>query len=252
MQVAVGAQVRTSDGDSLGKVDRLIVDLTGTVQAVVVRKGGLLPDDVVIPLQNLEADNEGNLRLVSGAGSVDRLPRFQSGDYTEDRPEGAVAPEGGVPAAAFLWPAGGAGFGAGTGAGGGSAGAAPAAIAAVAAGGDDWVGRGDPADRGDGPRPSGEPPSDLMGDQPPVVVKREDLERAVVDENSEVVGKDGQRIGQVHRLAFDANTGELTQVTVKRGGLFGDEITVPAERIAQAANGVLYLTVNADQLTDTR
>ena len=64
MRVEVGARVRTTDGQDVGTIDRLIVDPgNNEIKAAVIHKGLILPRDVEVPLSALELGPDGSIRL---------------------------------------------------------------------------------------------------------------------------------------------------------------------------------------------
>lgn len=213
MDVALGTHVYSSDQQDLGAVDRLILDpATGKVKAVVVRKGFFLPDDVEIPLDALAAGSDGAIRVPYSADQLHTLPRFQPGNYTE--PPLDYVPPVGYPVNALYWPLG--GFGP----------LLPPAMPTTPAG----MGTAEPA----------------VSAEVRAAWRREDLENAVIDEGSAVMSRDEQKVGEVHRLTFDPASGMLTHVVVRKGFIFSKDTELPASLIADVDDGVIYLSIDAD------
>jgi uncharacterized protein YrrD len=219
MRIELGATVWTRDGQRVGTVDRLIFDPDrGQVKAAVVRKGAFLPRDVEVPLDQLTVDEQGHARLAYTRDEVDALPEFFEGSYTTTPPSGYTAPLA-YPAAGLYWPtplglghAMGVPFPAGTG-------------PLVDAGGDPEV-RAEAAE----------------------ALRRQDLENAVVGEGSAIKSRDGQTVGELDRLVFDADSGEVVGFVVRRGFIFTKTIQLPASLIDGADDGVLHLNATADEL----
>ena len=72
----IGINVYSPDGESIGEVDNLIVNLDGTVDGVVIGVGGFLgigEKDVAVEMGSLStaADENGNVRLTSSATKTD-------------------------------------------------------------------------------------------------------------------------------------------------------------------------------------
>jgi uncharacterized protein YrrD len=74
---------------------------------------------------------------------------------------------------------------------------------------------------------------------------RQNLENAVVGEGSDVLSKDGEMLGQIHRLTFDEDTGRLIGIVVRQGLIFTEDVELPASLVASVDDGMIYLTLNA-------
>jgi sporulation protein YlmC with PRC-barrel domain len=81
-----------------------------------------------------------------------------------------------------------------------------------------------------------------------VMLAQYELEHAVIGAGSPVKGRDGRKVGAVHRLAFELPSGRLTRLTIHRGLLVVEEIEVPIDFVAAAAADELDLTVTADEI----
>jgi sporulation protein YlmC with PRC-barrel domain len=217
MDIKLGMHVYTNDNQDIGAVDKLIVDPeTGTVKAAVVRKGFLLHDDIEVPADMLAAGPDGNAHLAYASTAVDTLPRFHEADYIPP-PMGYVSPFG-YPVGGVYWPAG---YGVGMG------GVPLTAPPVVEPAGPVWTGdRAVDAELG-------------------ASLRREDLDNAVIDAGSDVLGRDGEKVGTVHELTFDPTTSELTGLVVHKGLIMGKDTPVPASLIDRVDDGVVYLKVDA-------
>lgn len=192
MEIELGARVRTSDGEEIGTIDRVILDPAGSaVRAVVVRRGFILVRDVEIPLEALEPGPRGEVLLTCTTAEVDRLPGLVEEHYT----------------------------------------AAPAAQA---------TGAGYPA--GQTVRPAG---AAALWREVETILSRQQVEQAVVGEGSVVRSRDGERIGEIGRLTFDEESGRPAELTIRRGGLFGEEVELPARLIASVDDGLVTLALPA-------
>src|SRR2546423_15692336 len=106
MQIELGARVRSRDHQDAGTIKNLILDPnTGHVKAVVVEKGLLLHEDVEVPLEALQADDQGQITLTYTAEEIKRLPHFDEKRYTL-APDEYARTYLGFPATGILWPAG--------------------------------------------------------------------------------------------------------------------------------------------------
>jgi uncharacterized protein YrrD len=208
-RVDLGARVRTSDGQDVGVVDKLIFDpATERVRAIAVRRGFILHHDVEVPVDDLRAGPGGELRLIRGADQVGDLAPFDESSYTSP-PLDFVAPVG-IPSVGVAWPVG---FGGGP------------SQAPVESGVDAAIRE--------------EIASSLYA---------RDFENEVVGEGSAVRSRDGEKVGEVHRLAFEAETGLLRSLVVRRGFLFTEDVELPATAIASVGDEVVYLNVDASAL----
>ena len=217
MDVTLGMHVYTSDEQDLGTVDRLILDPErGTVKAAVVSKGFFLPQDVEVPMELIHAGSSGDARISYSSADIDKLPSFAEGNYTAPPPE--YLAQSNYPAAAIYWPVG------------YSLGMTPLGEPAMESTPiSSWTG------------------DDEVDKEVSAALRRQDLENAVIGEGSEVLGQDGKKVGTVRELTFDPAGGELTGLVVHKGVLFGKEISLPVELIDSVDDGVVYLTVDAQE-----
>jgi sporulation protein YlmC with PRC-barrel domain len=213
MLVKLGMSVRTSDGEDVGKIEKLILDpASGDVKAAVIRKGFILTDDVEVPVDLLEADTESQARLQCTAEQVKDLPRFDESIYTT-LPTDYPTPYG-YPPGGFFWPVG---------------------YPIVP------------------PYPAtGVPPTDeAYGSRVPEPVmeaRRETvLHNAVIEEGSDVKDRAGEKIGELHRLTFDPDSGEPTGIVVRKGFLFTEDVPLPADLIESASDGEIHLSIYKDE-----
>ena len=176
MQVNLGDHVRTVDGKDVGKIDKIILDpVTNAVKAAVIQKGFFLPDDIEIPLGELERESDDTLLLKRTEQEVDELPRFYEASYTPPPP--AYLVPFGYPSSAVLWPVG-------------------------------WPG-GYPV--------PGQVASDTVAAEATEAQRQQDLDNAVLDEGSEVRARDGEKIGELHRVTFDSTSRRPASFVVRRG-----------------------------------
>jgi sporulation protein YlmC with PRC-barrel domain len=85
------------------------------------------------------------------------------------------------------------------------------------------------------------------GEEPPTR-RRQDAEHAVIREGSAVLSRDGKEVGIVHRLSYDPNDGVLRHFVVREGMLFTKDVAFPASLIARVNDGMVQLSVDADDL----
>jgi nucleotide-binding universal stress UspA family protein/sporulation protein YlmC with PRC-barrel domain len=87
-RVEIGAPVRTRDGEHVGQVHRVVLDLEqqAVVGVVVLRGPGLLARDVLVPIDLVEQVDDDGLTLRLTAGELDRLPDFAFNEFTTPPP----------------------------------------------------------------------------------------------------------------------------------------------------------------------
>jgi uncharacterized protein YrrD len=74
--------VYTATGDHVGKIDRVVIDpRTKKVSHVVVRKGFLLPEDKLVPIDMIASATEDHVTLRPDAGDLHTLPLFEDTYY---------------------------------------------------------------------------------------------------------------------------------------------------------------------------
>ena len=210
MRVELGAQVRTSDGKDVGKIEKLIVHPeSGEVQAVVVRQGFILTNDVAIPFEALESSTEDGLRLSYTEDQVKDLPGFVEENYTT--PATGYQSPFGYPTPGLLWP-----------------------TDPVAGYGTPGLGYG--AGRAS-PEQSAPPRQDHTATT------------AAIDEGTDVISRDGEKVGEVHSVAVDADTGQPTGFIVRKGFLFTEDLELPATAIEAVDERGVYLNLDKDEVT---
>ena len=213
MRVELGARVRTTDGKDVGTIDRLIVDPSNNeIKAAVIRKGIILPRDVEVPLSAIELGPNGSVQLTYTADQVDQLREFFESNYTATPPVGYVPPAD-YPTAGIYWPIGYDLFA-----------TPPLPQTDVSTG------------------------STALDREARETLERQDLENAVIGEGSDVVGRDGEKVGEVARLVFDPDGHRLTSFVIRKGFIFTEDRELPASAITRIDDGVIYLRVSKHEL----
>lgn len=94
MDIWIGVPVLAQDGE-VGRVERIILHpATREVDGIVAVQGGLLPHDVVIPIDLLETADEDAVCVRGTVADVCRLIPFSSSQFTEP-PADWIPPVGG-------------------------------------------------------------------------------------------------------------------------------------------------------------
>lgn len=105
MDFCIGRPVVAEDGPA-GTLSRLIFDpATDQVRALVVTQGGLLPHDVVVPLDRVISADEEEVRVRGTAEEIAALEGFTQAQFTEPPEEWLPPADMAADAAQFLFPA---------------------------------------------------------------------------------------------------------------------------------------------------
>jgi uncharacterized protein YrrD len=219
MRVELGETVRTIDGEEAGVVRYLIVDPgSRNVRAVVLEQGLLFKDDTEIPLEALQEAPEGGLMLTYSADRLHHLPQFDINRYTE--PTERFIADSDLPQAGVLWP---------------SMTPFPNTVT------------------GPGVYPILSPPQGAAPNYPDEADVRDEPRLArqeadvVVSEGSDVVTMDGDKVGEVHHIAFDAVSGRPIRLVVKKGFLFTQDVEIPVEEIGSVDRGIVMLKLSKEE-----
>jgi sporulation protein YlmC with PRC-barrel domain len=212
VKIELGAKVTTSDDHEVGTIEKLILDPeSGDVHGVVVRTGLLFGKDIEIPVDAIVGRKDGAARVEYTKEQVDALPSFHEGSYTTPPPERSTeyASGYGYPASSLLWPS-----------------------------------------RWSGPvsgEPYGHEAIGAVGDEVATMHREQDLSNAVIKEGSTVRSRDGEKLGEVHTLVFDAKTERPTTLVIRKGFLFTEDVEVPVGLISSVDDDVVYLDVRSDE-----
>jgi sporulation protein YlmC with PRC-barrel domain len=82
MELAIGTAIYGRDGDQVGELSRIVVDgKTGDVTHLVVGKGWLLPRDIVISVDDVEAAAPDHIRIRLDKDQLEQKPDFYELHY---------------------------------------------------------------------------------------------------------------------------------------------------------------------------
>lgn len=216
MDLELGKPVVSSDGQQIGKVDRLVFDAnTRELRQIIVHQGAFLSKDRIVDRPMIEmVDADGTVHLNATAQMVEQLPEFVEANFIipqEDQlrwfPHAWVNSGGGVGAPILFGPGV---VGQGYDAHGGLFEAAPL--------------------------------------DPPVEEVRSNLreDSVVLDRGTNVVDRDGEKIGTVDDVIYDEN-GAIAGFVVKAGFLFHHDVRIPAEWVDSMDPASVRLKVSADE-----
>jgi uncharacterized protein YrrD len=224
VQFKQGVGVRTSDGTTIGQLDRVVVDpRTKEVNYIIVRKGAFFKTDKVVPLTLVARADDHEVMLREDAGDLEQLPDFEERYYVPADDAGgapgipAAAASAGLPAAQTLYPY-------------------PPAM------GGEMAGLGNVGTGG------------AMGalNIPQPVVER--TERAIPDDNvairpgERVMSADGQNVGSVEQVLTGEYADKATHFVISQGLLFKDRKLIPMGWVSDIGEDRLQLAVDADFL----
>jgi uncharacterized protein YrrD len=84
MQLRKGTHVYTWDDQSVGRIERVVLDpTTKEVTHVVVREGFLFTEDKLLPIDKLMSASEDRVTLRQDVGDLDALPKFEETHYVQ-------------------------------------------------------------------------------------------------------------------------------------------------------------------------
>jgi len=70
----------------------------------------------------------------------------------------------------------------------------------------------------------------------------------VIKEGSDVRSRDGEKVGEVHQIVFDASTGRPAALVIRKGFLFTEDVEVPVGLISSLDDDRVYLDARHDEL----
>lgn len=200
MQLELGMQVRSIDGQDAGRIAWLILDpKNGRVRMTVIHKGVLFADEIEVPLDAFELDPNGGVQVRYTAEELSDLPRFDQSRYTSPTPDSVSAWGWPEPATGLLVP--------------------------------DYT-----------------MPGPTLPDEEHDGRSEQDLTNAIIKEGNEVFSSDGEKVGDVHRIVFDAETGRPLSFIVRSGFLFTHDAELPGDTIASVDDEAIYLNLTKDQV----
>ena len=206
MQFTEGARVFTAEGESVGAIDRVVLDPdTKKVTHVVVRKGFLFAEDKVVPLSLVGHAAEDKVILRLGEGDLEDLADFEESHYvqaehgTESAPGSAhwARPLYWYPAADSPWPTGGV---------------------AVQ----------------DRPRYIEKREQNI----PEGTV--------ALEEGAQVIGSDGRQVGDIERIFTDPVADRATHLLIAEGLFLKEKKLIPASWMTTVSEDEVHLLVDSD------
>ena len=107
MRFKQNVPVTTREGSDIGHIDRVVLDpRTQEVTHVVVRKGLLLTEDKVVPIDLIESATDDKVAIRGAAGDVEALPPFEEKHFVHAEEGAAGSVPGDAPALNWYSPMG--------------------------------------------------------------------------------------------------------------------------------------------------
>lgn len=212
MQFKEGTTVFTADGQEVGDLDRVVLNpSTEKLTHLVVRKGLLLPEDKLVPLDLVEAVTEDRIMLSEAVTDLSDLTDFEETYYlTFEEEEQAQRPVPADYARPVYW---------------------------YPPPGTPWWGF--PAS-----------PYLGFTDTPPVTEVEQNIPEGTValQEGADVISVDGKHVGDVEQIFTETETNRATHFLISQGLLLKERKLVPTAWIDTISARAVSLAVNADFL----
>ena len=215
MRLTKGADVYSSDGAKLGKLDRVILDPeTKEVTHIVIEKGLLFKTNKVVSIDNVNSENKDRITLLGPQRDLDDYQDFEETHYVSadetDYPAADV-PTAGV-TTSYWYP--------------------PTGLA--------WWRVASPA--------VDMPYNPVM----PAYVTRtkQNIPEGTValEEGTKVMSKDGKHVGNIEQVIVDSEDNRVTHFVVDEGVLFKERKLIPVLWISEIDEDAVYLSTTAKVL----
>ena len=213
MRLEEGASVFTSDGQEVGKIDRVVLNpVDKEVTHVVIHTGHLIATDKVVPVSLIGPATEERVTLRGDKAELEALPDFEERHYVpitsaeaqRDKEPGAASALYWYPPVGFTW----------------------------------W---------GTGRVPG------YYGVIPPFVVKTErhiPEGEVALKEGAKVLSVDGDHVGHVEAILTDVETDRATHILVSKGLLLKETKLIPTTWISTVLEDEIHLLVGSSLLGD--
>lgn len=214
MQLKEEVSVFTSDGQEVGKIDRVVINpVNKEVTHVVVRMGLLIAADKVVPVSLVGPATEERVTLRGDKAELEALPDFEerhyipitSAEVQRGEEPGAASPLYWYPPAGFTW----------------------------------WgIGR---------------VPGYYGYALPPYVVKTERRipeGEVALKEGAKVLSVDGDHVGHVEAILTDTETDRATHILISKGLFLKETKLVPTTWISTVLEDEIHLLVSSGLLGD--
>lgn len=216
MKIDIGKDVIASDGEKIGKVDRLVLDnQSKDLSKFIVHKGMFWSEDKIVDLELVtKVDADGNVHLSVPSDDEDTMPAFVEDTHrvATDEEVQSMGYESYVGTAPY----------------------APIMFAPGGTGGTYRPGAGPFFDAPDTVGQTLETRTNLPEDS------------MTIDAGTDVVGSDGNKVGEVEELIMDSS-GKTTGFIVKSGFLFTHDVEIPMSIVDHISGAKITLNVTGDE-----
>jgi uncharacterized protein YrrD len=219
-QVAIGADVRTRDGKSIGKVEHLIVDSKTQELSGVVADKGIFDSGRVVSIDCVESMSEKAVTLTLSEAEAKELPGFVEHEFI--RLGDSAGMNAGFGTTVNLGSSGGTWMHYGPGAGG-----------LPSTGATSYYAQG------------------VVGDVSARIVSPLTESEIALDHGTDVVDAAGHKIGVVDDILF-GDDGKIEGFIVQQGHVFHHDVKVPMEWVAGIAHDHVRLSVLKDQVAQSK
>jgi sporulation protein YlmC with PRC-barrel domain len=208
MKLKYGVDILSWENEKVGKLEHIVVDpATNEITHLVAKKGMLIPNDKVIPISLVLEANEDRIKLFAFEGDFDDFEDYIDVNYV--RAEKKRAEELTNEEGEEIVP-----------------------LLAY-------------------------PPAGMLGFGYMPVIQYPDEEQAELLTNipegtvdlstgAEVVGMDGERVGDVKELIYESSTVEITHLVISEGILFSEEKLIPVSWVTDYDRNQVQLVVASD------
>ncbi len=216
MRIELEKPVISINNQRVGSVDSLVVDYnTKEITGIIVRSGVFFEDDRILPIETIDhVEDDGKVILKLSDKETKKQQQFVERDYTRWNPENQPYP---YTDEAWVNAAG-----------------APSVF---------WAYGTEPLGYTNEAPYFAEAPSN-----PPVDEVQSNLpeQSVLVNEGTDVVGSDGEKIGTVDQVAYTPD-GDIDGFVVKAGFIFHNDVRIPGNWIEEISGDIVTLNVTSDE-----
>lgn len=215
MEIKTGAQVVTADGERVGDVDSVVLNPeTKEVTHLVVEKGFLFTEDKVVPADLVNVAKEDKVTLKPSAGDLEEFPEYEESHY--------------VPVGQVRDPA-----------------ETTTTLPRYAARSLYWY-----PPLGYTHTYTGAFASYPMAEYVQAVERNIPEGTIALDEGANIIGSDGEHIGDLERVMLDEKTNRATHILISEGFILKEKKLVPTTWITNVLEDEVHLSVDSEFVDD--
>jgi sporulation protein YlmC with PRC-barrel domain len=216
MRFLKGAEVFAANGESVGRISRVVIDAkTREITDLVVERGAVFKDEKVVPIGLVNTENENQITLRETNQNLDDFLNYETNHYVSNDDLAEVEQESDIVREYYWYPP--VNF--------------QIPVTGILPGGTvvpDFV----PRPRTETSIPEG---------------------RVAIADGAQVIGSDEKHIGNVEQVLADSQTNNITHFVVGKGLLLKERKLVPAFWVSRVEEDKVYLSVESgmfDRLPD--